>query len=154
MGNSNWRIKILIYPFVAIFLLICYRLLLIQSNNFSEKYIELGKNASYNRLIEKPERGLIFDRHGRAIAKNQTVYQIGVNLNEVKDPEYISDVLKKVLDISIDTSLWADKTKRSLYIILADRISEKKYSKLSRMRKKSKMLIQQLSKIHLIFQGS
>ena len=34
-----------------------------------------------------PERGEIYDRNGHLLAGNRTVYEVGVSLSEMKDPE-------------------------------------------------------------------
>lgn len=46
-----------------------------------------------------PERGQIYDRQGSLLAGNETVYEIGVELNDMRDPQAIAKSMSMVLGL-------------------------------------------------------
>ena len=66
------------------------------TSTFSEN---ANRVYEYRREIIYPERGYIYDRWGHLLAGNQEVYEVGVDLNSVTNPESIASVLEEVLDL-------------------------------------------------------
>lgn len=48
-------------------------------------------------VVEQPERGVIYDRHGVVLAANTADYQIGINPNAVTEPEELATALAPIL---------------------------------------------------------
>ncbi|GAB4423135.1 MAG: penicillin-binding protein 2 [Anaerolineales bacterium] len=48
----------------------------------------LGTEGEYRKYF--PERGEIYDRNGHLLAGNRTVYEVGVDLNTVRDPHTVA----------------------------------------------------------------
>jgi len=73
------------------------QMLRIQSSQEAQIFRE--QSALYGRKLETfhPERGAIYDRHGRLLAGSKTVYEVGVDLATARDPEAIAATLGIVL---------------------------------------------------------
>ncbi len=46
-----------------------------------------------------PERGSIYDAQGRLLAGNETVYEVGLDLRSIAQPETIASVVSNVLGL-------------------------------------------------------
>ncbi len=57
---------------------------------------------TYDKQLIYPYRGIIYDRYGRLLAGNEEVYEVGVLLQFVKNPETIADILKELPDVDYD----------------------------------------------------
>lgn len=68
--------------FVAAFLVILLQLINLQI--FSSKYGRLAEENAILRKVVYPSRGIIFDRHGKAILDNTTMYDLMVTPSQVK----------------------------------------------------------------------
>src|SRR5688572_30999064 len=81
-NQSRSRIIKLIF-FVA-FLVILAQLFVLQVISGKGKYQELARNNAVYPKIVYPERGIIFDRKGKAILNNAIMYDLMVTPSEVK----------------------------------------------------------------------
>ncbi|MBV9961164.1 MAG: penicillin-binding protein 2 [Parafilimonas sp.] len=76
------RSRIIQVIFILVFLLIILQLLNLQI--FSTEYkLQAENNAIYRKVIY-PDRGIIYDRHGRAILENTIMYDLMVTPSEIK----------------------------------------------------------------------
>jgi penicillin-binding protein 2 len=76
------RSRIIQVIFILVFLLIILQLLNLQI--FSTEYkLQAENNAVYRKVIY-PDRGVIYDRHGRAILENTIMYDLMVTPSETK----------------------------------------------------------------------
>ena len=67
---------------------IVYRLIQIQTDPFFTTLSDsVGDQASVKIKKYEPVRGIIYDRWGNLLAGNSEVYEIGVNLNQVKEED-------------------------------------------------------------------
>ncbi len=98
--NLFTRISIVGYCFSIACLLIVVQLVRVQ-NNVSAKALrdEATDIYEYNEEIVYPERGYIYDRWGHLLASNKEVYEIGINLVDVENPETIARDLDDVLGL-------------------------------------------------------
>lgn len=99
------RSRIIKLIFAAAFLVILAQLVNLQL--ISNKYSELARNLAVYPKIVYPERGIIFDRKGKAILNNAIMYDLMVTPAEVKG----IDTMEFCRMMSIDT---ADFKKRIL----------------------------------------
>ena len=69
-----------------------------------------------------PARGEIYDRRGYLLAGNQTVYEIGVTLDQIENPEYITETLSRILDMNYNKLMenMTDVSEGQIYVRLAD----------------------------------
>src|SRR6478735_3449940 len=76
------RSRIIQVIFILVFLLIILQLLNLQI--FSTEYkLQAENNAIYRKVIY-PDRGVVYDRHGKAILENTIMYDLLVTPSEVK----------------------------------------------------------------------
>ena len=68
--------------FAIIFLILLIRLMFLQL--FSDKYEKLATDQAILRKVVYPSRGIIFDRKGRAILQNISMYDLMVTPSQVK----------------------------------------------------------------------
>ncbi len=61
------------------------------------------QNYDYEERKIYPERGNIFDRWGRLLAGNKEVYEVGVDLRYVKNPETIASMAADVLGLDYNS---------------------------------------------------
>jgi len=106
-------------------LLIILQMLHIQN---SSKHQELSQWADeeYSYAIENytPERGNIYDRWGRLLAGNEDVYELGVMLEYVTNPDTIARTLEGVNNLSYqdvyDVASKEYDEKDSIYAVITD----------------------------------
>jgi cell division protein FtsI/penicillin-binding protein 2 len=135
--EHNWR-----YTFLGILmsflpLLIVSRIVIIQAN---PKALEglLDKSQLYTGKYIKvePARGQIYDRWGDLLAGNKTVYEVGVYLAQVRNPESIALAANIVLGMDYNEVLQIAKTplsKNAVYRVLTNYVSEEKIDRLDAM---------------------
>ncbi len=85
-----------------------------------------------------PERGDIYDRWGHLLAGNEQIYEIGVDLQTVRDPQTIAATLNTVLGTDFATTLAAASLPfvegKSQYAVLDDFITAEKVQELTRLQ--------------------
>src|SRR6478736_3340804 len=92
------RSRIIQVIFILVFLLIIIQLLNLQI--FSSEYkLQAENNAIYRKVIY-PDRGIIYDRHGKAILENTIMYDLMVTPSEIKG----TDTATLCNILSIDTA--------------------------------------------------
>jgi len=132
----NWR-----YSFAAVLvsvipLLVVMQLLRMQTNSlWAEKLLEQLPN--YERKTIIPARGQIFDHWGNLLAGNRTVYEVGVELQFVEDPQMIAQTVSAVLgetynltydEVLAQASL--EKSNFSVYAVIVDNVVPEDIEKL------------------------
>jgi cell division protein FtsI/penicillin-binding protein 2 len=135
--EHNWR-----YTFLGILmsflpLLIVSRLLIIQAN---PKALEglLDKSQLYTGkyITVNPARGQIYDRWGELLAGNKTVYEVGIELGQVRNPESIALAANIVLGMDYNEVLQIAKTplsKNAVYRVLTNYVPQEKVDRLDAM---------------------
>ncbi len=84
-----------------------------------------------------PDRGEIYDRTGHLLAGNKSAYEIGVNLNIVKDPEAILAAAASVdLDLDYAEALDAiqNPPENRTFVVIADYVDQEKGLKLQALK--------------------
>ena len=84
-----------------------------------------------------PERGIIYDRNGHQLAGNKKVYELGVELNQVVDPESIAAEVSRIIDMDYQDVLSLADTEfdenAARYIVLEDFIEPSKINQLEKV---------------------
>ena len=126
-----WRYNLVGMLFGFIALLIVAQILRIQLSPQANVFREQGDIYAGEWRTVKPARGLIYDRWGNLLAGNQTVYEVGVELKDVRNPETIAFTLMGVLNADYDQVYAAASRKYSLdperpavYAVLANNVTE------------------------------
>lgn len=109
----------------AVSLLIIIQMARIQ-NSLKHQELSHWADEQYSYAIENyyPERGAIYDRWGRLLAGNEDVYEIGLLLQYVANPDSIARTLDGVNDLTYQSVL-ADASneydeKSAIYSVLTD----------------------------------
>jgi len=88
MSQKLTRFYIIGIIFILFAIAIVYRLIQIQTDPFFTTLSDtVGNQASVKVKTYEPVRGNIYDRWGNLLAGNTEVYEIGVNLNQVKEDD-------------------------------------------------------------------
>jgi cell division protein FtsI/penicillin-binding protein 2 len=83
-----------------------------------------------------PERGKIFDDHGHMLAGNMTVYEVGVTLSAVKDPNTVAMALNTILgmDYQKTLDLIDNPPKGQIYMVLDKFVASDKAKQLQDLK--------------------
>lgn len=97
------RKKVIVLVFIGMFAIIILQLANLQL--FSSKYSDEAKMQGTFRKVIYPDRGIVFDRHGKVMLRNTTIYDLMVIPNKLKgvDTAGICEVL------NIDTAQFHKK---------------------------------------------
>ncbi|MFQ5616292.1 MAG: hypothetical protein ACE5GO_07515, partial [Anaerolineales bacterium] len=137
-SHSSWRLTSIGVVFVLMGIVIFVRLVRIQINPQAEIFREQGEQYSGVWRTVFPARGQVYDRWGNLLAGNKTVYQIGVELRAVEDPESIAFAMTAVLDKDYDRILEIvdqPATPSAVYAVLADFVPPEKVMQLQKLAK-------------------
>src|SRR5215207_941460 len=74
----------------------------IQYSDQAQLFLLQGDRYSGEFQMIYPERGEIYDRNGHLLAGNRTVYEVGVSLNEMKDPQALAYALGTYLGLAYE----------------------------------------------------
>ena len=106
------RSLILLIVFGSVGLLIGLQLFRLQILGYDGYQNDVFQQLTVETNVN-PDRGIIYDRNGRVLASNQTVWTLYVCPKAIEDPELIARELSSVLDISYNTIL--EKAKKTGY---------------------------------------
>ena len=84
------RTQVLTSVMGLIALAIIVQMTRIQNSPEAAIFRQLTSDYAYVPRTFYPDRGEIYDRNGHLLAGNKSVYEIGVDLNIVKDPQAIA----------------------------------------------------------------
>jgi cell division protein FtsI/penicillin-binding protein 2 len=76
------------------------QLVRIQFSEQAQIFLLQGDRYSGEFQTVYPERGEIYDRNGHLLAGNRTVYEVGVSLREIRDPQAMAYALSTYLGLS------------------------------------------------------
>jgi cell division protein FtsI/penicillin-binding protein 2 len=96
------RSLILVACLVIVAVGVVVQMVRIQSSEQAMIFISQGDRYAGEFHMFYPERGEIYDRHGHLLAGNRTVYEVGVSLSEMEDPEAMANILSKYLGLTFE----------------------------------------------------
>ena len=132
-NNPGWRFTIVGVVFASLGVVIIGQLVRIKILPQADQILaQSGQYAGVIRMITPP-RGQIFDRWGNLLAGNKTVYEIGVELKHVTNPETIALALSIIIGIDYDHVLTLASqpySEDAVYALLADFISAEQVAQL------------------------
>ncbi|MCU0485085.1 MAG: penicillin-binding protein 2 [Anaerolineales bacterium] len=97
LKEHSWRYQFTAVIFFLMAMIIILRIVLIQFDPSAQKIGEFGEYFNWELHVFYPARGQIFDRWGNLLAGNQQVYDVVVDLTQVRNPETIAFAMSKVL---------------------------------------------------------
>ncbi len=77
----------------------------IQTSDTAQLIMARAENYTYYRKVYYPERGQIYDRWGHLLAGNREVYEVGVDLNAMRDRDTIAMTVSSVLGLDYGNTL-------------------------------------------------
>jgi cell division protein FtsI/penicillin-binding protein 2 len=136
--ESSWRFSVLGALIAVLPLLIVARMFTLQTSPEQVADLKKMNELSSVRLeMIRPPRGQILDRWGHVFAGNKTVYEVGIELNQMKNPNTIATTLHLVLgmDEAKVISLISEGEANNLSrVVIQSNIAEDKANLLDQLR--------------------
>jgi len=134
----SWRYSFLGAVVLVLPLLVMLQLIRIQTNpEWVEKLLAQSEYWENEQKTIVPPRGQIYDRWGNLLAGNRTVYEIGVELQLVEDPQMIAQTVSAVLGTTYDADYGKilaqaslEPSKDSVHAVLVDNVLPEDVEKL------------------------
>ncbi len=134
------RFKFLAVLLTMFALVIFVQMVRIQNSTDAEYLDKWAANYGYEMRTIQSERGYIYDRWGNLLAGNKEVYEIGIELQFVKNPAAIASTMSNLLDMDYGFVFKAASTPyvpgQTVYITLADYILFSQIEELSALKTK------------------
>jgi len=125
-----WRYTLLGMLFTVLATLIVGQMLRFQfDTEQAEKIKRRAEDYQHSMHTIYPARGQIFDRWGHLLAGNTTVYEVGVELQNVNNPHTIALTLNVVLGLDytkVRTAVEQPASADAVYVVLDDFVSQEK----------------------------
>lgn len=137
-SDSFRRFSMLGIIMLVLPILIVLQLVRIQvDQGFRDKMLPVieQRQNEFRRII--PARGQIYDRWGNILASNKTVYQVGIELRYVRNPQTIAQTLSAVLGVDYDFVLQeASKkpTEKEIHRQIKDYVTQEQVDKLQLLK--------------------
>jgi cell division protein FtsI/penicillin-binding protein 2 len=96
------RSLILVGILVLVGLGVIAQMIRIQNSEQAKVFLSQGDMYAGEFQTVHPERGEIYDRNGHLLAGNRTVYEVGVSLEEMTDPQAMAYTLGLYLGLAYD----------------------------------------------------
>lgn len=109
----------------------------IQNSAEADFFRQQAENYAYVLHTFYPDRGEIYDRNGRLLAGNKTVYEIGVDLSTVKDAHAIAFAVSSELGMDYDKmiNVIQNPPEDLSYLVIADFIEAQPVLNLQALKK-------------------
>lgn len=134
--DYRWRYAFLAALITALPFLIILQMVRFQLNPAQvDEFREEGKISSTELRRIVPARGQLFDRWGNLLAGNQTVYEVGVELRQVKNPKAIATAVTLALGLDYEETLTRaslEPSDTAVYSVLAQNVPQADYEKLEK----------------------
>ncbi|HSV86540.1 MAG TPA: penicillin-binding protein 2 [Levilinea sp.] len=119
--------------------LILFQMARIQASPGGQQLKVIGRETyEFTKVWIEPERGKIYDRWGSLLAGNREVYEVGLNLIDVRNPETIAKDLSEVLDLPHSEILAKARTpydkEKAVYLVIDSFVSQEKIAELEKRR--------------------
>ncbi|MFM8322737.1 MAG: peptidoglycan D,D-transpeptidase FtsI family protein [Chloroflexota bacterium] len=132
--NHFWRYSLVAALFCAAPLFIAVQLVRVRIDpNQAAKILADGEVTNKETRLVVPPRGQLYDRWGNLLAGNRMVYEVGVSLYDVRNPETIAKTLEAVLDVDYGDALARASLEPSpdaIYSLITDYVSPDDVAKL------------------------
>jgi cell division protein FtsI/penicillin-binding protein 2 len=118
------RIRVLAFFMGLVAFGVIAQLTRIQNSPEADAFRRQAQNYAYELRTFYPKRGEIYDRYGRLLAGNKTVYEIGVDLNTVRDRHAVAFAVSAELGMDYNQLMGVlqNPPEGISYLVLADYI--------------------------------
>ncbi len=122
------RSTILVAGLAIAALAVIVQIIRIQTSEQAMVFLSQGDRYSGEFQMFYPERGEIYDRNGHLLAGNRTVYEVGVSLREMRDPEAMAYTLSTQLGIAYEEvyQKLTESPETWEYVVVQDYVSVEK----------------------------
>jgi cell division protein FtsI/penicillin-binding protein 2 len=96
------RSMTLIAGYFLVALAVLVQMVRIQNSEQAAIFLSQGDQYAGEFRMFYPERGEIYDRNGHLLAGNRTVYEVGVSLSDMEDPEALAYTLGTYLGLTYE----------------------------------------------------
>jgi len=131
-----WRSKALLGVLTLIALAILAQMIRIQNSAEAAIFRQFASNYASELRTFYPDRGEIYDRSGHLLAGNRTVYEVGVNLNTMKDANAIAMTLS--VELGVDYAQTLDLLQNPpgtlSYLVIKDFVDAEKAAYLQQLK--------------------
>jgi cell division protein FtsI/penicillin-binding protein 2 len=133
------RSSIIVAGLVLTGVAVIVQMIRIQTSEQAKVFLSQGDRYAGEFQMFYPERGEIYDRNGHLLAGNRTVYEVGVSLREMENPEALAYTLSTQLGMAYEEiyKKLTEAPETWEYVVIQDYVAVETVEKL-------KMLIQQL----------
>jgi cell division protein FtsI/penicillin-binding protein 2 len=132
------RTQLVMFAIAFISFAIIFQIIRIQNSPEAVIFSQRAINYQYILRTFYPDRGEIYDRNGHLLAGNKSVYEIGVDLNTVKDPDAIAAAVS--VELGLDYSQVVNMIKNPpdgiSYVVIADFVDLQKALRLQDLKKR------------------
>jgi len=131
------RSLILVAGLAFVGLAIIVQMVRIQNSEQAKIFLSQGDLYAGEFRMFYPERGEIYDREGHLLAGNRTVYEVGVSLSQVKNPEALASTLGTYLGLTYEDVLnqITNSPKTWEYIVIQDYVGAETVTSLQQLIK-------------------
>lgn len=122
--------------FAVLAALVVFQMVRIQTSPEAATFLKQAERYAGKYVTLYPERGRIFDRDGFLLAGNQSVYEIGVSLSEMRNPHTIALTLNSVLGLNYE-KVYNDLLNPPpglVYLVVTDYVSSEKAHELMELQ--------------------
>jgi cell division protein FtsI/penicillin-binding protein 2 len=107
-------------------LAVIFQMIRIQTSEQAKVFLSQGDQFSGEFRMFYPERGEIYDRSGHLLAGNRTVYEVGVSLSEMKNPDALTYTLGTYLGLTYEEvyNQLTDSPETWEYVVVQDYVGE------------------------------
>ena len=92
----------LVAGFALIAVAVIVQMIRIQTSEQAGIFLSQGDRYAGEFRTFYPERGEIYDRNGHLLAGNRTVYEVGVSLSQMKNPDALASTLGTYLEMTYE----------------------------------------------------
>lgn len=131
-----WRSVAVAVIFAFVGLAIIVQMVRIQTSPDISDFRSLAERNKGWMEVVYPARGEIYDRNGHLLAGNQTVFELGVTLDQIENAEYIAETLARILDMDANTLLrkMTAVSDEQVYVMLVDFVPDEAAETLRRIK--------------------
>lgn len=136
-SEHSWRYLTLGILLTAMALFIIVQMIRIQISPQAQVFRDRGSANTGGWQTIVPARGEIMDRWGNLLAGNITVYEIGVELANVRNPSTIAMAMNAVVGSNYDdvlSTVSQPQSDNAIYRVIADFVSEDKKDRLEQLK--------------------
>jgi len=134
------RSMILVAGFALIGLAVIAQIIRIQNSEQAKAFLLHGDLYSGEFRMFYPERGEIYDRNGHLLAGNRTVYELGVNLSQMENPQALASTLGTYLGLTYEEvyNKLTNSPKSWEYIVIQDYVGTETVTILQQLMQQKK----------------